>query len=78
MLPIPGKGSSEWSYAWVPGIAPMIGGAAAAGLFTIYERMKVETNAQLVVLNCCLPFGHILATSYAYCTRHNRLAIELL
>lgn len=26
LLPIAGKGSSEWSYAWVPGIAPLLGG----------------------------------------------------
>src|SRR5699024_7400473 len=26
MLPIPGKGSSDWSYAWVPILGPIIGG----------------------------------------------------
>jgi len=30
MAPIPGKGSSDWSYAWVPVIGPIIGGVAAA------------------------------------------------
>lgn len=32
LLPIPGKGSSEWSYALVPIIAPVIGGLLAVGL----------------------------------------------
>ena len=27
ILPIPGKGGSDWSYAWVPVVGPLIGGA---------------------------------------------------
>ena len=30
ILPIPGKGDSDWGYAWVPVAGPLIGGAAAA------------------------------------------------
>jgi glycerol uptake facilitator protein len=30
LLPIAGKGSSDWSYAWVPIFGPITGGAAAA------------------------------------------------
>ena len=30
ILPIKGKGSSDWSYSWVPVIGPLIGGAIAA------------------------------------------------
>jgi len=30
LLPIPGKGHSDWGYAWVPVIGPLIGGALAA------------------------------------------------
>lgn len=30
ILPIPGKGSSDWSYAWIPVLAPLAGGVAAA------------------------------------------------
>ncbi len=29
VLPIPGKGSSDWSYSWVPVVGPIIGGALA-------------------------------------------------
>ncbi len=32
-LPIAGKGSSEWSYAWVPIIGPIIGGVLGALFF---------------------------------------------
>jgi glycerol uptake facilitator protein len=27
VLPIPGKGSSDWEYAWIPVVGPLIGGA---------------------------------------------------
>jgi glycerol uptake facilitator len=30
ILPIAGKGGSDWSYAWVPVLGPLIGGALAA------------------------------------------------
>ncbi len=30
ILPIKGKGTSDWSYAWVPVVGPLIGGALAA------------------------------------------------
>jgi len=33
ILPIPGKGGSDWSYAWVPVLGPLIGGALAAIFF---------------------------------------------
>jgi glycerol uptake facilitator protein len=33
ILPIPGKGGSDWQYAWVPVLGPLIGGALAAIFF---------------------------------------------
>jgi glycerol uptake facilitator protein len=30
LLPIPGKRDSDWSYAWIPVVAPILGGAIAA------------------------------------------------
>lgn len=35
ILPIPGKGSIDWAYSWVPIIAPLVGAALASGLFLI-------------------------------------------
>ncbi len=29
VLPIPGKGSSDWGYSWVPVVGPLLGGALA-------------------------------------------------
>ena len=33
LLPIAGKGGSDWSYAWVPIIGPIIGGVIGAFFF---------------------------------------------
>ena len=33
LLPIKGKGPSEWGYAWIPVLGPLTGAALAAGLF---------------------------------------------
>jgi glycerol uptake facilitator protein len=33
ILPIPGKGPSDWSYAWIPVVAPLVGGALGALAF---------------------------------------------
>jgi glycerol uptake facilitator protein len=30
LVPIPGKGSSDWGYAWIPVLAPAAGGLLAA------------------------------------------------
>jgi len=35
MLPIAGKGSSDWEYSWIPVIGPIVGGLAGAGLYSI-------------------------------------------
>lgn len=34
LLPIKGKGGSDWRYAWIPVIGPIIGGALAAIFYT--------------------------------------------
>lgn len=33
LLPIPGKGGSDWGYAWVPVVGPIIGGVTGAVVF---------------------------------------------
>jgi len=33
LLPIPGKGSSDWGYAWVPVLGPIVGGVIGALAF---------------------------------------------
>jgi len=35
LLPVPGKGSSDWGYAWIPVAGPMLGGALGALLYVV-------------------------------------------
>lgn len=35
ILPIPGKGSSDWSYSWIPIVGPFVGGVIGALLFKV-------------------------------------------
>lgn len=35
LLPMKGKGSSNWGYAWIPILGPVLGGLLAAGVFLL-------------------------------------------
>jgi glycerol uptake facilitator protein len=35
VLPIPGKRDSDWSYAWIPIVGPIVGGIIGAGLYVV-------------------------------------------
>lgn len=35
ILPIPGKGNSNWGYAWIPVVGPMMGGVIAALFYLV-------------------------------------------
>jgi glycerol uptake facilitator protein len=40
ILPIPGKGSSDWEYSWIPVVGPVIGGAVAAIVWNVVSQIK--------------------------------------
>lgn len=35
LLPIPNKGTSDWSYSWVPVVGPLVGGLIGAGIYKL-------------------------------------------
>ncbi len=39
LIPIPGKGDSDWAYSWVPVVGPLVGGAIAA---IVYQYAFVQ------------------------------------
>ncbi|NBI06991.1 aquaporin family protein [Senegalia massiliensis] len=41
ILPIPGKRDSDWSYAWVPVIGPIVGGVIGALLYNFFLNIWV-------------------------------------
>ena len=41
ILPIPGKGNSDWGYAWIPVVGPIVGGLLGAW---IWSAFLVEIN----------------------------------
>lgn len=45
ILPIPGKGNSDWEYSWIPVVGPMIG--AALG-WVVYKYLVVEIVAKAI------------------------------
>jgi glycerol uptake facilitator protein len=36
ILPIPGKGSSDWSYSWIPVVGPIVGGVSGAWVYQLF------------------------------------------
>jgi glycerol uptake facilitator protein len=38
VLPIPGKGPSDWGYSWIPVVAPIVGGILGGLLFNVTLR----------------------------------------
>lgn len=39
LLPIKGKGSSQWSYSWVPIVGPICGAILAVAVFFLYDLL---------------------------------------
>lgn len=39
LLPIPNKGDSDWSYAWIPVLGPILGGVAGALIYQVILNM---------------------------------------
>lgn len=41
LLPIPGKGDSDWSYSWIPVVGPIIGGLAGGFIYKLFLTLWV-------------------------------------
>ena len=56
ILPIPGKGNSDWGYAWIPVIGPIIGGVYGA----IFYDAVFTTNYTATFWSMSLIVGMII------------------
>lgn len=48
LLPVPNKGSSDWNYAWIPVVGPLVGGAL--GLLTYNALFNDTIGAALFIV----------------------------
>lgn len=58
ILPIPGKGSSDWKYAWIPVVGPILGGVYGA-LF--YQKFFIGVNNSAFWIVSFLVLGIFIA-----------------
>lgn len=56
LLPIHGKGGSNWAYAWVPVVGPIAGGVTGAALY----RFIFHDEASLLLSICIVVFVSLL------------------
>jgi len=68
LLPIAGKGDSNWKYAWIPVVGPLIGGVAG-GLF--YRHVFVDGSSlamaiALAVIVVCLALDVIVERRWSH------------
>lgn len=61
-LPIPGKGKSNWHYAWIPVVGPMIGGTFGA-LF--YQQVFVGQNSIAFWIVGAIVLAALLGAQYS-------------
>jgi glycerol uptake facilitator protein len=53
VLPIPGKGTSDWEYSWVPVVGPIAGGILGA---IAYHVFFAPGTGNLEVVRAAIPF----------------------
>ncbi|MED3563473.1 MIP/aquaporin family protein [Bacillus xiapuensis] len=52
LLPIPGKGSSNWNYAWIPVVGPLLGGSLGAVFYkSVFLGKITGTLWEVIALN---------------------------
>ncbi|MBM7702752.1 MIP/aquaporin family protein [Metabacillus iocasae] len=57
LLPIPGKGGSNWSYAWIPVVGPILGGSLGAVFYQFAFENKVGTSLWGVIVSVLIVLG---------------------
>lgn len=63
VLPIAGKGSSNWKYAWIPVVAPLVGGSFAAVFYNYVFKGNINTAFWYVAAALVFMLGIVYALS---------------
>lgn len=50
ILPIPGKGNSDWQYAWIPVVGPIIGGVYGALFYQVFYTKATSVSFWLATI----------------------------
>jgi len=50
LLPIPGKGGSNWKYSWIPVVGPLLGGSIGAVFYQAVFLQTVTTALWIVLV----------------------------
>ncbi|WP_110113874.1 MIP/aquaporin family protein [Bacillus sp. CGMCC 1.16541] len=69
LLPIPGKGGSNWSYAWIPVLGPVLGGSLGAVFYQYAFENKTGTMTIGVVVSVVIILGITFALTKIKSTR---------
>lgn len=70
LLPIPGKGTSDWAYAWVPLVGPIIGGVYGAIFYNQWFVGEPSITFWVLTVFVLASFvGAVRATQQKYATR---------
>lgn len=58
LLPIPGKGGSNWAYSWIPVVAPILGGSLGALFYkAVFKGEVVGSLWGVLLVTCALLVG---------------------
>ncbi len=63
LLPIAGKGGSNWKYAWIPVIAPLLGGSLAGLFYQVVFEEKYNSSLIYVIIATLVVLGISYMTS---------------
>ncbi len=50
LLPIPGKGMSDWTYAWIPVLGPIFGGILGAVMYRVFFFQEYKASYLVVIV----------------------------
>jgi glycerol uptake facilitator protein len=74
LLPIPGKGTSNWKYAWIPVVGPLLGGICG-GFF--YQAVFLGKMVPQLFLTIGLIISVLVVSHIAGLNAHKKLVVKM-